>query len=98
VTEEHVGGQRWRSTGGRPRQLKEVTDSLLRWLLEADGGSMADSRGSEVHESGAGWSVLGAEERDDERAEADDESKAEWVTFVGCRGKRRDDFSHGPTA
>jgi hypothetical protein len=41
VTEEHVGGWRWHSTGGWPRQLKEEADSVLRWLLAVDGGSVA---------------------------------------------------------
>jgi hypothetical protein len=29
VTEEHVGGRRWHSMGGRPRQQKEAADSVL---------------------------------------------------------------------
>jgi hypothetical protein len=29
MTEEHVSGRRWRSTGGRPRQLKEAAGSVL---------------------------------------------------------------------
>jgi hypothetical protein len=43
-------------------------------------------------------SALGAEERGDEGAEADGESRAEWVAFGSCRRKRRDGFSYGPTA
>jgi hypothetical protein len=41
--------------------------------------------------------MLGAEERGDERAEEDGESRVEWATFGACRRKRRDGCSHGPT-
>jgi hypothetical protein len=83
--------------GRWPRQPKEAAGSVLRRFLAADNGSAAGSRGSEAHESSAGWSALGAEERGDERAEADGESRAEWAVFGGYRGKRRDGFSHGLT-
>jgi hypothetical protein len=89
--------RRWLSMGRWPRQPKEAASSVLRRFLTADNGSAANSRGSEAHESGAGWSALGGEERGDERAEADGESRAEWAVFGGYRGKRRDGFSHGPT-
>jgi hypothetical protein len=37
---------------------KAVAGSVLRRFLAADGGSAACSRGSEAHESGAGWLAL----------------------------------------
>jgi hypothetical protein len=44
-----------------------------------------------------GTSALGAEKCGDVGAEERGESRAEWVSFGGCRGKRRDGFSHGLT-
>jgi hypothetical protein len=55
-------------------------------------------RGAEAHESGARWSALRAEECGNEGVEERSESKVEWVAFGGCHEKRRDSFSHGPTA
>jgi hypothetical protein len=72
VMEENVGGRRWRSMGGRPRQLKEAANSVLRRLLVADGGSTAGlawRRGTRERCGVVGASVLGAEECGNEGAE-----------------------------
>jgi hypothetical protein len=45
-----------------------------------------------------GASALGGEEYGDEGAEEHGESRAQWVAFGGCHGKRRDSFSHRPIA
>jgi hypothetical protein len=60
-------------------------------------GLLAWLRGAREWCGVVGASALGAEEHDNERAEADGVSRAEWATFGGCHRKRRDDFSHGPT-
>jgi hypothetical protein len=101
VTVEHVGGRRWRSTGWWPRQPKAVAGSMLRWFLMADSGSAAGlawCRGPREWCGVVGASALGAEKCSDEGPEEHGESRVEWVAFDGCRGKRRDGFSHGPTA
>jgi hypothetical protein len=101
VTEEHVGGRRWRSTGGWPQQPKEAAGSVLRRLLAVDGGSaagMAWHRGARERCGVVGASALGAEECGEQGAEKHSESRVEWTAFYGCHGKRRDGFSHGPTA
>jgi hypothetical protein len=41
VTEEHVGGQRWRSMGRWPQQTKEEAGSALQRFLVEDTGSAA---------------------------------------------------------
>jgi hypothetical protein len=100
VIEEHIGGRRWRSTGRRPRQPKEVAGSVLQWFLAGDGGSaggLAWLRGAREWCGVVGASALGAEECGDEGAEAEGKSRVEWAVFSGCRGKRRDGFSYGPT-
>jgi hypothetical protein len=41
VMEEHVGGQRWRSMGRWPQQMKEEAGSALQRFLVEDTGSAA---------------------------------------------------------
>jgi hypothetical protein len=100
VTEEHVGGRRWRSMERRHWQLKEAVDLVLRQFLTVDGGSAAGLawlRGTRERCGVVGASALGAEECGDERAEMHSESRAELAAFSGYHEKRRDGFSHGPT-
>jgi hypothetical protein len=82
VMDEHVGGRRWRSTVRRPRQMKEAAGSVLQCFLEEDSGSAAGLawlRGARERCGVVGASALGAEGHDDEGAEADCESRAEWA-------------------
>jgi hypothetical protein len=100
VMEEHVGGRRWCSMGGQPQQPKEAAGSVLLRLLAADGGSAAGlawRRGARERLGVVGASALEVEECGDKGAEECGESRAEWVAFGGCHGKRRDDFSQGLT-
>jgi hypothetical protein len=102
VTEEHVGGQRWRSMGGRPRQPKEAAGSVLRQLLPADGGSAADlawRRGTRGQCGVVGASALGAMECG--------KSRAEWHRSVAVTGRgettspmdrQRNGVTHGAVA
>jgi hypothetical protein len=93
MAEEHVGGQRWRSMGRWPQQMKEVAGSVLQRFLAADGGSAAGLawlRGARERCTVVSASTLGAEEHGDERAEADGEGRAEWAVVRGCCGKRRE--------
>jgi hypothetical protein len=93
------GAHRWAEVVGRwSRQLKEAAGSMLRRFLAADGGSV--DGGSEVHESGAGWSALRLlEQKSAVMMEQRRTARAERSgrAFGGCHGKRRDGFSHGPT-
>jgi hypothetical protein len=79
---EHVNGWRWRSTGRRPRQVKEAANSVLQRFLVADGGSVTSFawlRGSRERCVVVSTSALGAEERGDEGAEMDAKSRVEWA-------------------
>jgi hypothetical protein len=87
--------------GWRPRQLKEVVGLVLQRLLAADGGSATGlvCRGGTRERCGVvGALALGTEECSDKGAEERGESRAESASFGGFRRKRRDGFSHGPTA
>jgi hypothetical protein len=87
--------------GGRPWQQKEAAGSVLRRLLAADDGSAASlawRRGAREWCGVVGASALGAEDCSDEGAEECGDSRPERAVFGGYRGKRRDGFSHGPTA
>jgi hypothetical protein len=100
VTEEHVGGQRWRSMGRRPQQLKEAAGSVLRRFLAADSGLAADLawlRGTRERCGVVGASALGAEERGDEGQRQTARAERSGRAFGSCHRKRRHDFSHGPT-
>jgi hypothetical protein len=100
VMEEHVGGRRWCSMGGQPQQPKEAAGLVLLRLLAADGGSAAGlawRRGARERLGVVGASALEVEECGDKGAEECGESRAKWVAFGGCHGKRRDDFSQGLT-
>jgi hypothetical protein len=62
--------------------VKEAVGSVLQRFLAADGGSTASLawlRGARERCMVVSTSALGAEERDDEGVEADDESRAEWA-------------------
>jgi hypothetical protein len=101
VTEEHVSGRRWPLMGWRPRQLKEVVGSVLQRLPAADGGSPTGlvCRGGTRERCGVvGALALGTEECGNKGAEERSESRAECASFGGFCKKRRDGFSHGPTA
>jgi hypothetical protein len=83
--EEHAGGWRWHSMGGRPRQLKEAADLVLRRLLAADGGSAASlawRRGTRGRCGLVVASTLGAKECGGEGAEDHGKSRAEWHRSV----------------
>jgi hypothetical protein len=85
VMEEHAGGRRWHSMGGRPRQLKEAADLVLRRLLAADGGSAASlawRRGTRGRCGLVVASTLGAKECGGEGAEDRGKSRAEWHRSV----------------
>jgi hypothetical protein len=89
------GGARWEGgLNNRRRRPDRCFDSWLRRTV----AQQPAWHGAEAHESGAGWSALGAEECGDESVEERAQSRAEWVAFGGCRGKGRDGFSHRPTA
>jgi hypothetical protein len=74
---------------------------VLRRFLAANGGSAAGLvwlRGTRERCGVVGYSALGAEEHDDEGAEAAVRAERSGQAFGGYHGKRRDGFSYGPTA
>jgi hypothetical protein len=102
VTEEHVGGQRWRSMGRRPPQMKEAAGSVLQLFLATDSGSVASLawlRGARERCAVVNASALGAEEHDDEGAEVDSERQSGvGGRSVAVARRGENDFSFGPTA
>jgi hypothetical protein len=105
VTEDHVGGRRWCSTGGRPRQPKEAAGSMLRRLLATDGGSVADLawRTRAVRD---GWrlvqrSAATSEQRSAVRAEQSGRCSAAVVgrgETASPTDRQHDEVTHGATA
>jgi hypothetical protein len=62
--EEHVGGRRWCSMGGRPQKMKEAASSVLQRFFAVDGGSgagLAWLRGARERCTVVNASALGAE-------------------------------------
>jgi hypothetical protein len=102
MTEEHVGGRRWRLTGRRPQQMKEATSSVLQRFFAVDGGSavgLAWLRGAREWCAVVNALAIGKEERSNEGAEADGERQS----GVGGRsaavaGRGENSFSFGLTA
>jgi hypothetical protein len=87
VMKEHVSGRRWRSMGRRPRQPKEVTGSVLRRFLVADGGS-------EAHKSGEVWLALRClEQMSVAMREQRSMARAEWSGLRSAAVARREEMA-----
>jgi hypothetical protein len=88
-----LDGKAVSTTEGGGRLGASTVSCGRRWLS----GLLAWLRGAREWCGVVGASTLGAEERGDERAEEDGESRVEWPTFGAYHGKRRDGCSHEPT-